>query len=118
MSRTCHRTSRPKDERRSRRRSVLQQCADADWPCTPSLRGQPRGHENAEPVGASVEERVFTPAEIERRRKQLLKAISAFEKMISNLAASPKAASNGLTARTAFIMKSVFSAASRRTIST
>jgi hypothetical protein len=75
-----------------------------NWPKSGPRNAQSRACENAEPIGTRVEERVFTPGEIERRRKQLLKAISAFEKMIRNLAASPKAMSNRLAAQTAFII--------------
>ena len=60
--------------------------------------------DNVGPDVAKHEERVFTTEEIEKRRKQLLRALSAFEKMLAHLAANPKTVSNRLTAQTAFII--------------
>jgi hypothetical protein len=48
--------------------------------------------------------RLFTSAEIERRKSQLKKAIDAFETMLAKLSAEPAAITNRLTAQTAFIL--------------
>lgn len=50
------------------------------------------------------DQRTFTPAQIERRKSQLKKAIGAFEKMLERLSAEPNAVSGRLTAQTAFIL--------------
>ncbi len=60
--------------------------------------------ENTGPSSTTAEERVFTPADIERRRRQLLKAMAAFENMLLHLTEHPKSVSNRLTAQTAFIL--------------
>lgn len=62
------------------------------------------GTENSIESSSMPGERVFTPADIERRRKQLLKALTAFDKMLSHLAENPKLISSRLTAQTAFIL--------------
>ena len=57
-----------------------------------------------EPHRAGVEGRIFTSEDIERRRKQLLKAMDGFDKMIIGLCASPSSMSNKLTAQIVFII--------------
>lgn len=49
-------------------------------------------------------QRIFTPAQIERRRSQLKKAIGSFEKMLQELSAKPNGVSGRLTAQTIFIL--------------
>jgi len=57
-----------------------------------------------EPHPATLEARVFLPEEIERRRKQLLRAMDAFDEMIISMQASPSLMSNRLTAQITFII--------------
>jgi hypothetical protein len=66
---------------------------------------EPLGSEAGTPQVASAPvQRTFTPAQIERRKSQLKKAISAFEKMLEKLSAETSAVSTRLTAQTAFIL--------------
>lgn len=58
----------------------------------------------AEPNQARIEERAFLPEDIERRKRQLLKALAAFDKMITGLRAVPGLMSNKPTAQVAFII--------------
>jgi hypothetical protein len=58
----------------------------------------------AKPKPAQIEERVFTSEDIERRKRQLLKAMAAFDEMIAGLRASPGLMSNRLTAQISFII--------------
>ena len=52
----------------------------------------------------NINKRVFTPTQIEKRRSSLLKAVNAFERMMSSLSKKPTTISNRLTAQTAFIL--------------
>lgn len=49
-------------------------------------------------------QRTFSQAQIDRRKSQLKKAISGFEKMLEKLSAEPSTVSSRLTAQTAFIL--------------
>ena len=59
---------------------------------------------STEPSPDKQQERIYTLADIERRRKQLLKAMTGFEKLLARLAGDPKSVSNRLTAQTAFVL--------------
>ena len=62
------------------------------------------GVDNSTMASGPSGERVFTPANLEKRRKQLLKALVSFDKMLGHLVEKPNLISNRLTAQTAFIL--------------
>ena len=68
---------------------------------------------NPSPDASTPEERIFKPAEIKTRRRQLFKALTAFESMLDQLAKEPKLISNRLTAQTAFVFNLMLFACTR-----
>ena len=68
---------------------------------------------NPSTYDSNPEERIFTPAEIKKRRRQLFKALKAFESMLDQLAQNPKLISNRLTAQTAFVFNLMLFACTR-----
>ena len=70
--------------------------------------------DNPVTTSTTAGERVFTPADLERRRKQLLKALMAFDQMLRHLAENPKSISNRLTAQTAFILNLMLFACTKK----
>ena len=65
---------------------------------------EPQVPEAAPPPPPDRDQRTFTPAQIERRKSQLKKVISAFQKMLENLSAEPTTVSGRLNAQTVFIL--------------
>jgi hypothetical protein len=99
------RETRKRHDRETDRDLRAGEAEDGDENTEPPSEELESSDEQVALTGAgNIDKRVYTAPQIEKRRNSLLKAVNAFELMMSTLTKKPAAISNRLTAQTAFIL--------------